>query len=373
MRILMVTNKVRTYALGFQNSINPLRSLRHDIVWAADFSRFNGDLSEIPCKTCQISINTSPFKPCNMKALRQLIKIIKEEKIEAVVCSTPIGGLLARVAAKIKGIKPVIYAAHGFKFCTGAPLINRTLYKFEEVLLAYWTDVLITITDEDYAIAQKFKIRSHCKPYLVHGAGVKIGVKVEKTREEKRKELGIPEDAFVIVSAGDIVKSNNNKVIIKALAEIRDSEIYYINCGEGNKKEKWIKMSENLGLSGNVRFLGYRTDIAEIMNCSDILAKTSFMEGVPRVILEAMDLGLACIGSKTRGITDLLGNNEGGILCYRGDYKGFAEAIKILKEDPELRKKMGERNRTIVGDYSAERVSGELYQIYSEKLRNKGE
>ena len=373
MKILMVTNKVRTYALGFQNSINPLRSLGHEIVWAADFSHFNGDISKIPCKTYQISINTSPLKPCNIKALRQLLKIIKDEGIDAVVCSTPIGGLLARIAAKIKGIRPVIYAAHGFKFCTGAPLINRTLYKLEEVLLAHWTDVLITITDEDYAAAQKFKIRGQGKPYLVHGAGVKTGVKVEKSREEKRKELGIPEDAFVIVSAGDIVKSNNNKVIIKALAEIKDSEIYYINCGEGNKKAKWIKLSEKLGLSNNVRFLGYRTDMAEIMNCSDILAKTSLMEGVPRVILEAMDLGLACIGSMTRGITDLLGNNEGGILCYRKDYKGFAEAIKRLKETPELRKKMGERNRMMVSDYSAEQVSGELYQIYSKTLRNKGE
>ena len=236
MKVLMVTNKVRTYALGFQNSINPLLSLGHEIVWAADFSHFNGDLSKIPCKTYQISINTSPLKPCNIKALKQIEKIIVDEKIEAVVCSTPIGGLLARLAAKKKNIKPVIYAAHGFLFFKGAPLINRTVYKLEEVLLAHWTDTLITITNEDYNAAQKLKLRSKEKPYLVHGAGVKTGVTVNVTREEKRKELGIPEDAFLIVSAGDLNKNKNNKVIIDAVALMNDKTVYYVLCGGGRKR-----------------------------------------------------------------------------------------------------------------------------------------
>lgn len=369
MKVLMVTNKVRTYALGFQNSINPLLSLGHEIVWAADFSHFNGDLSEIPCKTYQISINTSPLKPCNIKALKQIEKIIVDEKIEAAVCSTPIGGLLARLAAKKKNIKPVIYAAHGFLFFRGAPLINRTVYKLEEVLLAHWTDTLITITNEDYNAAQKLKLRSKEKPYLVHGAGVKIGVTVNVTREEKRKEIGIPEDAFLIVSAGDIVKYKNNKVIIDALLKINDSKIYYLNCGEGTEKRKWSDFVAKNNFSENIRFLGYRTDIAEIMSCSDILAMPSIVEGVPRAALEAMDLGLACIGSKTRGIFDLLGDNEGGLLCNWKDVDGFARAIVTLKQNPELRSIMGERNKTVVGDYSAERVSKELYEIYKEKLR----
>lgn len=374
MKILMVTNMVRTYALGFQNSINPLKSLGHEIVWAADFSKFNGDLSEIPCKTYQISINTSPFNPCNIKALRQIFHIIKAEKIEGVVCSTPIGGFLARIAAKIRGVKPVIYAAHGFLFFKGAPLINRTVYKWEEVLLAHWTDVLITITDEDFEAAQKFKLRSGVKPYLVHGAGVKTGVTVKKSREEKRKELGIPADAFVIVSAGEIVKSKNNYVIIKALAELKNPNIHYLCCGDGNKMETWISLSQKVELSNNVHFLGYRTDVSEIMNCSDIFAMPSFVEGVPRSLLEAMDLGLACIGSDTRGVSDLIGkNSEGGFLNKWQDSHGFAQSIQILKDDFEVRKKMGLRNKETVKRYSAELVSKELYCIYETHLKFQGD
>lgn len=365
MKILMVTNKVRAYALVFQNSINPLKSLGHEIVWAADFSKFNGDISEIPCKTYQISINTSPLRPCNIKALRQLLKIIKEEKIEAVVCSTPIGGLLARIAARIKGIKPVIYAAHGFLFFKGAPLINRTVYKWEEMLLAHWTDTLITITNEDYAAAQKLKLRSKEKPYLIHGAGVKTGVKVEKSRAEKRKELGIPEDAFVIVSSGELNKNKNNKVIIDAVGLMNKKDIYYVLCGDGTEKENLTNMAKELGLAERVLILGYRTDVAEIMNCSDVLAMPSLREGLPRAIMEAMDLGLPCVCSKIRGAIDLIGNNEGGFLCTPKDAAEFSKYILILKNDESLRKSMGKRNKEIVGDYSADNVKKELYDIYS--------
>ena len=134
----MVTNKVKTYALGFQNIFAPLMQLGHKIIWAADFSQFVMDKSVIPCQTEQISINTNPLNSNNRKAHKQLLQIIDKYQIEGMLCSTPIGGALARLAAKKKGIKPVVYEAHGFLFFKGAPLINRTIYKWEEDILAHY-------------------------------------------------------------------------------------------------------------------------------------------------------------------------------------------------------------------------------------------
>ena len=142
-----------------------------------------------------------------MKALRQLCKIIKDEKIEAMQCSTPIGGMLGRLAGKMKGVPMIIYAAHGFLFFKGAPLLNRTVYKLQEKIMAHWTDVLITITEEDSRAAQAFTLRGLQKRYLIHGAGVEVGQQVEIDQAAKRKELGIPEDAFVVVSAGFLNKN----------------------------------------------------------------------------------------------------------------------------------------------------------------------
>ncbi len=365
MKVLLVTNKVKTYALGFHNVIEPLLNLGHQVVWAADFSGFAGDLCQIPCKTVQIPINSNPLRPKNLKALKILKQIIAEEKIEAVHCSTPIGGMLGRLAAKQTGIQKVIYAAHGFLFFKGAPLINRTVYQWQEQLMARWTDVLITITGEDLQAAKKFKLRSGKKPYLIHGAGVEIGKAVHADREQKREELGIPEDAFVMISAGFLNKNKNNRVLLEAMGKLQDPNLYYLICGEGEEQAHLKKLAAKYSLEDNVRFLGYRTDLAEMMESSDLFAMSSFREGVPRALLEAMDLGLPCIGSDTRGIRELL---QKEFLCRPADAQAFARVIRRLMDDALLREKTSKYNTEAVKPYSAEKVRRELTAIYQEVL-----
>ena len=365
----MVTNKVRTYALGFQNVIVPLISLGHEVIWAADFSDFMEDRNIIPCRTFQIDIYSYPFHKTNIRAYRQLKQIINEEKVEAIQCSTPIGGLLARVAALRCGVKNVIYTAHGFLFFNGAPLINRTLYKLQEFLLARATDVLITINEEDYHAAKKIRLRKGKIPYMIHGAGIKIGGKISIDVKEKRKTLGFKDSDVIVVSAGDLNPNKNNKVVIQAFSKITDRNIHYVICGIGILEEKLKKIVKTLCLEENVHFLGYRTDMLEILACADMLVMPSFREGVPRAILEAMDIGLPCIGSKTRGIADLIVEGKGGYLCDPNDPDGFADAIKRLASEAELRKIFGTFNRERAKGYSDEVVRNELVNIYRRELR----
>lgn len=369
MRVLMVTNKVKTYALGFQNVIGPMLEQGHELVWAADFSGFLGDMSVIPCKTEQIDINSNPLKPTNLKAYRQLLQIIDRHNIEALMCSTPIGGMLGRLAAKAKRISPVIYAAHGFLFFKGAPFINRTVYRFQEELMARWTDVLININEEDYHAAENFKLRGMKKHYLIHGAGVKVGQHVQIDRAAKRKELDVPEDAVVIVSAGFLNPNKNNRVVIEALAKLKDSRYCYLLCGDGELKDELVSLSNQLGVENQVKFLGYRTDMMEIMAASDIFVMPSFREGVPRALLEAMDLGLPCVGSNTRGIRELIGENgEGGYVCDPRSPEDFAVSLKKIIDDKHGKFAMINRNQSIVNQYSEETVRGELIRIYTDVL-----
>lgn len=363
MRILMVTNKVKTYALGFQNVLEPLERLGHNVIWAADFSQFVADKSVIPCRIEQIDINTNPFNKSNATAYKQILDIIERYDIEAVMCSTPIGGALARLAAKKKGIKPVLYEAHGFLFFKGAPFINQTVYKWEEKILAHYTDVLITITNEDYTAAQAFKLRSGKRPYLVHGAGVKVGVHVEIDRAEKRRSIGVPEDAFVIVSAGELNKNKNTEVVVRALKNVPTA--HYVACGVGPEKDHLEKLAKEIDVSDRFHLMGYRTDMAELMAMSDVFTMMSFREGMPRSLLEAMDLGLPCVGSDTRGIRDLI-DPQGGYICPPKNPAAFASAFNTLRENKALRLQMGTYNRGKVQDYSADVVKSELFDIYKE-------
>ena len=365
MRILMLSNKIKTFPLQYKIILDALDSLGHEVVWAADFSKFVGSRSIISCITEQIPINTNPLNPDNRIAYKQIQTIIDKYNITGVLCSTPIGGALARLAAKKKKIEPVVYEAHGFLFFKGAPLINRTVYRLEEVILAHYTDVLITITKEDYVAAQSFKLRSNKKPYLVHGAGVNVGVKVDIDKKEKRKEIGVPEDAFVIVSAGELNRNKNTEVIIKALEKFKGNNVHYVACGDGPEAKKLKELATALNVSSQFHLMGYRTDMPEIMAMADVFTMMSFREGMPRSVLEAMDLGLPCVGSDTRGIRDLIDEN-GGFICKPTDSSAFADAFGILINNPELRKQMGEYNRGKVQQYSLEVVKKELYNIYKE-------
>ncbi len=365
MRLLMVTNKVKTYALGFQNIMIPIRELGHDLVWAADFSQFMGDRGEIPYPTEQISINTNPLNPANRKAYRQLLGIIDRYRIEGILCSTPIGGALARLAGRKKKISPVLYAAHGFLFFRGAPLINRTVYRWEEQILAHWTDYLITITPEDRQAAQKLRTRGGRAPYLVHGAGVRVGVTVDADPAAKRREIGVPEDAFVIVSAGELNRNKNTEVVVRALEHLKDRSVHYVACGVGPEEENLRALAERLGVTDRFHLMGYRTDMPEIMAAADVFTMMSFREGMPRAVLEAMDLGLPCVGSDTRGIRDLI-DADGGFICAPTDAGAFADAFRRLMDDGAMRTRMGEHNRGKVQDYSYEVVRRELRQIYRE-------
>ena len=79
-------------------------------------------------------ITRSPFSRCNIKAYKQLKKLIEKENIDYIHCNTPVGGMLGRLAGKKCKAKKVIYQAHGFHFYKGAPLLNWMLYKWPSAL-----------------------------------------------------------------------------------------------------------------------------------------------------------------------------------------------------------------------------------------------
>ena len=128
---------------------------------------------------------------------------MKQNRYAFCHCHSPIGGVVARIAGHRTKTK-VIYTAHGFHFYQGAPLVNWLVYYPVEKMLSRWTDVLITINHEDYKLAKKkFKMKK-----LTYVPGIGIDTQREglsqKEKEEKRKELGIPQDAFLITNAAEL-------------------------------------------------------------------------------------------------------------------------------------------------------------------------
>lgn len=184
----------------------------------------------------------------------------------------------------------------------------------------------------------------------------------------KRIEIGVPLDAILLISTGELNANKNNRVVIDALRKLKNQKIHYILCGVGEKEDELKNQTELAGIEKNVHFLGYRTDIQELLNASDIFVIASYREGLSRSIMEAMASGLPCIVSNIRGNADLIRNGKGGFFCKTDDVNGFAEAIDRLTKNSGLRKKMANYNLTCIREFDVVIVENHIKNIYNETL-----
>lgn len=364
-KILIVSTVSRQFYLFEQGNIEVLKSLGFEVHAAANFSDENERLNALDIIKHPFDIQRSPFSLKNIKAYKQLQRILKAGNFDIVHCHSPMGGVLTRLAAKSVGLSPVIYTAHGFHFYKGAPFINWLLYYPIEKFLSRCTDVLITINQEDYDRAKGFNANK-----VIHVPG--IGIDTNKfnnigfDRDRKRQELGISKDTVVLLSIGEMIKRKNHETALRALAKMNSQDYVYLICGRGELLGYLKVIAENLGIENKVKFLGFRDDINEICLASDIFVFPSFQEGLPVSVMEAMSAGLPIICSSIRGNNDLIENGVGGYTINPEDVDGFASSIEQIISNRDLRIKMGRRNIEMVRNYDKKVVKEKMLELYNQ-------
>jgi glycosyltransferase involved in cell wall biosynthesis len=318
------------------------------------------------CNIYQISWSRTPLSPGNFRSIDKLKTIIKKNKYDVVHCHTPIAAMCTRIACRglrKNGVK-VIYTAHGFHFYKGAPLKNWLLYYPIEKLCSRWTDVLITINKEDYALACK-KMKARRVEY-VRGVGIDVA-KFKNTvvdKQEKRREIGVPVNAFVLLSVGELNANKNHEVVVRAIAQIRNPDIHYAIAGRGDKHDYLISLANELGIAEQLHLLGYRSDVAELYKTADAYVHPSFREGLPVSIMEAMASGLPVVCSKIRGNVDLIINNQHGVLCDSSNKFEFACAIKSLAESTSSCMEVGANNKYMSNEFDIISINRQMMEIY---------
>lgn len=164
----------------------------------------------------------------------------------------------------------------------------------------------------------------------IYGGGVRNLVLQGVYKGQRiRKELGIPLNAKVILSVGEVNKNKNHKVGIEALAKLRDKNTYYVICGRGPLMKAHKELAQSLGVGDRVVLTGYRTDVADFYKMADVFLFPSFREGLPVAVMEAMASGLPVIATKIRGSSDLV---QQGALFDPTDVDGIARAIETLQQ-----------------------------------------
>ena len=297
-----------------------------------------------------IPFSRSPFSGDNIRAYKEMKKLLQLEKFDLIHCHTPVAAAITRLVARKFNVK-VIYTAHGFHFYRGAPLINWLMYYPVEKILAKYTDCLITINQEDYDLASK----KFAKANIIKTHGV--GINPIFTKEDTRSRFGIPESSRVLLYIAEFNKGKNHAFLIEAMKKLPTHFILLL-AGDGKLFEQTKTLAKDLP---NIKFFGYRKDIPDVLNAADIYVTPSLREGLPVSVMEAMAAGLPVIASKIRGHVDLITNNKNGYLFDPKDINGFVNIIKTLDLPNES---VMDFNQKLLSKYSTESVNEQMERIY---------
>ena len=371
-KVLFVATVVKTHMMQFHL---PYLKMFQDMGWETAVASKNDYEDPADCwiPYCDtyydIPFERMPWKPKNLRSYRMLKKIIDEGEFDIIHCHTPVGAMIARLAAmaaRKKGTK-VIYTAHGFHFFTGAPLLNWLLFYPAEWLLAPVTDVLITINREDYARAKK---RMHARRIeYVPGVGIDTRRFRERStdRAAKRRELGFRDEDFLLLTVAEMTKNKNHITHLRALALLKDlpefENMHYLIVGRGEEWASLEQSAKELGIESHVHFLGYRTDAPDMYRCSDLFLFMPFREGLSVALMEAMGSGMPIICTEIRGNTDLVDNGQSGMFAENNP-EAVADAILQLYRDPQKRTAYGSAAAEKVRLFDSENVHAQVKDIY---------
>ena len=325
-------------------------------------------------KKHNIPFERSPFKTNNIKAYKQLKKLIEANDYKLVHCHTPMGGAIARlssISARKRGLK-VLYTAHGFHFYKGAPKKNWLIYYPVEKLLSRFTDVLITINEEDYELANKKKFKAR-KVELVHGVGIdlkKFQPQTDQIKVDLRKKHGYRDEDFILIYVGELSYRKHQDTLIRIVEALKEDipNLKLLLVGKGDYYNEYSSLIDSLGLNNFVHLLGYRRDVPELMLLSDIAVSSSRQEGLPVNVMEAMAVGLPLVVSDCRGNRDLVVNYANGFIV-NDDYLKFRDCIIELKKDRELVNSIVYRNLEDIKELSIEKICAIMSEIYIEELK----
>lgn len=357
-------------------NVRLLKEMGYRIFYAADFSRpvygmRQEELDALGVTRISIEVSGSPLAVCfHPRAVKKLKDLVEREHITAVHCHTPVGGFLGRMLGKSFGRKlKVIYTAHGFHFYQGAPIVNWLFYP-AEVLMARYTDALITINQEDFRRAKKFHLRPGGRVYRIPGVGIcKERLKADEGAGERwRQQHGIPQKAFHLLAMGELNRNKNHAVILQAMKRLSSREIFCSIAGEGKLGAELERKIAAFGLEDRVRLVGYQEDAASFLASGDAFLFPSRREGLGMAALEAMAVGLPVIAADNRGTREYMCQGVNGYVCRWNHAEEFAASIRCLQQAPEICRIMGTAAKKTAEYFAVERTVQIMEKVYRHVL-----
>lgn len=365
------------------NNIAILEDMGYDVHVLANFTN-GGTLTETKSKAFHqeltargvtvfdVGINRSVLKKDNLDAYKVIKRIMDKENYALIHCHSPIGGVMARLAARShrKTGTKVVYTAHGFHFFNGASYKNWLVFYPIEKGLACYTDRLLTINEEDYQTSQTKNFKAG-KIEWINGIGIDTGrfaKPSEETKDRLRKEYGFAEDDFILIYVAELNANKHQDLLIDMMGKLVKTvpKAKLLLVGRGDYQQLYTEQVEQANLENHIHLLGYREDVEKLMALADMAVSASRREGLPVNVMEAMASGLPAVVTDCRGNRELVKDGQNGFVVDSDDAAGFAAAVEKIYHSKTIQKAFGEASLNMITPYSKEQVNRQMRRIYEE-------
>jgi glycosyltransferase involved in cell wall biosynthesis len=266
----------------------------------------------------------------DVQAVRQAVGIMRELKPDLVHCHSSKAGLVGRIVASALGISAV-FTAHGWSFAEGVSRKRKSFTIPSEWLAAHLGQKIITVSEQDRKLALLYGIASQDKLVTIHNG-------VPDTHHRASPGQG---ETVRIAMVARFAPPKDHVLLLRALANTPSPpfEIFFI--GDGPTRPDVEKEAASLGLQDQVKFLGTRNDVPELLSKAHIFVLPSNWEGFPISILEAMRAGLPVVASDVGGVSEAVTDGETGSLVPRGNVDVLRDRLLALLHNPPLRVQLG--------------------------------
>ena len=327
------------------------------------------------CKTYLLPELTHPIRPWwDLKALGRLQQILKDEKVDLVHTHSSKAGILGRLAAKRAGVPCIIHTVHGWGFYPGQFFLPRWLYQVLERWAARFTDVIITVSDENRRTGLAAGI-GRPEQYRVIHSGIdpkRYQLSFLKARHARKKLKSEGRPTVLVLSNFKNQKSPMDVVEVAAVLKKKLPYVLFLWAGDGPLFQQTEKTMRERGLEGNFYLLGWREDVAELFAASDTLLLSSLYEGLPRVVLQAMAAGKPVVATKVSGTPEAVKDRVTGFLHPPHDINAMAESLFNLLSNPPLGRKMGKAGKELLkGTFLIDEMLVEIERVYEKSPGNR--
>ena len=301
------------------------------------------------------------------RSFKDMLTLLRAERPDVVHLNSSKAGGLGSLAARLAGVRHIIFTAHGWPFRENRNPLSRGLIFLASYLTVLFSHTTICICDYDARAFGKLPFVRHKIKVIRNGIAPES---FEVTRADMCAQLHITghQDDVWVTSIGELNANKHISLALEVFSESikRNPDLFYVIIGEGEERESLTQQAHALGLREKVHFTGQLADASKYLRAFDVLFLPSQKEGVPYAILEAAVAGVAVLASNVGGIPEVIDDQKSGFIRDPKDVAGFVDALTILTNDTDTRVRFGKTlQATVAQHYSLERMLSETIALYN--------